>query len=184
MAHNDLAMRREISRINGALGGEVRRRQQAEKYLANPSRCRHCQTVLPQKKKRNRFCSQSCAAIYNNTGRIRALRYACGHCGTDIFQGKYCSIDCTAQARRKYSPEQAREIWRSRVREVSAAYRARLRDQTPADADRKAIREFYEACPEGYEVDHIVPISRGGLHTLSNLQYLTRTENRRKGNRI
>jgi len=49
-------------------------------------------------------------------------------------------------------------------------------------ADRKNIRAFYNNCPEDYEVDHIRPLSRGGKHELSNLQYLTREENRRKGN--
>lgn len=42
------------------------------------------------------------------------------------------------------------------------------------------IGRFYKNCPKGYEVDHIIPVSRGGKHTLSNLQYLTREENRRK----
>ncbi len=42
------------------------------------------------------------------------------------------------------------------------------------------INDFYQNCPEGYEVDHIQPISRGGKHTLSNLQYLTKEENMKK----
>ena len=46
------------------------------------------------------------------------------------------------------------------------------------------IRKFYDNCPEGYEVDHIVPISRGGKHCLSNLQYLTPEENRKKAYRL
>lgn len=46
--------------------------------------------------------------------------------------------------------------------------------------EKRAIGEFYNNCPSGYEVDHIRPISKGGLHTLSNLQYLTCKENRQK----
>ena len=42
------------------------------------------------------------------------------------------------------------------------------------------INDFYINCPPGYEVDHIQPISRGGKHVLSNLQYLTREENMQK----
>lgn len=45
------------------------------------------------------------------------------------------------------------------------------------------IREFYLSCPPGCEVDHIVPISKGGKHCLSNLQYLTKEENRKKASR-
>lgn len=44
----------------------------------------------------------------------------------------------------------------------------------------KQITEFYQNCPEGYEVDHIIPLSKGGAHIISNLQYLTKEENREK----
>jgi 5-methylcytosine-specific restriction endonuclease McrA len=46
--------------------------------------------------------------------------------------------------------------------------------------EKEKIGEFYRNCPESYEVDHIQPIARGGKHTLSNLQYLTKQENRVK----
>ena len=61
---------------------------------------------------------------------------------------------------------------------------AKRKNQTPNDVDIKSLQQFYANCPIGYEVDHIIPISKGGLHTLENLQYLTVTENRRKGNKI
>lgn len=48
------------------------------------------------------------------------------------------------------------------------------------DEEKKLIGKFYKNCPKGYEVDHIIPVSKGGLHCLSNLQYLTVTENRQK----
>ncbi len=50
--------------------------------------------------------------------------------------------------------------------------------------EKKLIGRFYKNCPQGYEVDHIVPISKGGKHCLSNLQYLTKEENRRKSNKL
>jgi 5-methylcytosine-specific restriction endonuclease McrA len=48
----------------------------------------------------------------------------------------------------------------------------------------KEIREFYMNCPDGYEVDHIIPIAKGGKHRISNLQYLTPLENARKKDKI
>jgi len=50
--------------------------------------------------------------------------------------------------------------------------------------EKKLIGRFYKNCPQGYEVDHIIPIAKGGKHCLSNLQYLTKEENRRKSAKI
>jgi 5-methylcytosine-specific restriction endonuclease McrA len=100
-------------------------------------------------------------------------------------KSKYCSNKCFDFGRRKYkTKEEQAEAIRKKVRAVSAHYRANVRNQTPPDADRKAIKEFYDNCPEGYEVDHIIPISKNGMHTLSNLQYLTIRENRQKSNKL
>lgn len=46
------------------------------------------------------------------------------------------------------------------------------------------IKQFYKNRPQGHHVDHIVPISLGGLHRLDNLQYLPIEENRRKFNKL
>lgn len=49
------------------------------------------------------------------------------------------------------------------------------------------IYNFYMQCPKGFTVDHIVPFKGKevrGLHTLNNLQYLTRSENSRKKNKF
>ena len=56
--------------------------------------------------------------------------------------------------------------------------------QTPPWADMKLVKEIYLNCPEGYEVDHIHPLSKGGLHVHYNLQYLTIHENRVKHTKI
>jgi len=181
--------RLEANRKNSPLGGAAWAKLCEERYLANPTHCTHCNIILPQAKKTNKFCSQSCAATYNNAAVKGTLKYdrpLCQHCSKPTSQrkSKYCSVLCSAAGSRKYTPEEAAAVRKIRVREVSGNYRAKLLAQTPPDADRAAMREFYAACPKGYEVDHIIPISRGGLHTLENLQYLTITENRRKSNKI
>jgi 5-methylcytosine-specific restriction endonuclease McrA len=69
-------------------------------------------------------------------------------------------------------------------REANARRRA-LQEQATLPGYTHEIRAIYAACPDGSEVDHIVPL-RGrlvcGLHVPWNLQYLTSDKNRRKGN--
>jgi hypothetical protein len=176
------------NRANCRAGGLAYAEKMKERYEANPKFCSYCSSKLPQEKKNNKFCNSSCAASFNNklTPKRPAKTYKCGGCNALIKgRDKYCTFECYDYTRRKYkTKEELAEATRKKVREVSANYRASVRNQTPPDADRKAIREFYDNCPTGYEVDHIIPISKGGLHTLSNLQYLTITENRRKSNKI
>jgi hypothetical protein len=61
------------------------------------------------------------------------------------------------------------------------AYRARMRNAIPEDANLKLIKNIYENCPEGYHVDHIQALAAGGKHHQDNLQYLEISENCRKG---
>jgi hypothetical protein len=78
---------------------------------------------------------------------------------------------------------------RGRVNANTANRRARLLQATPpwlTTEHKKKIREFYEACPDGYQVDHIEPLkgkNACGLHVPWNLQYLTALDNNKKGNR-
>jgi len=69
--------------------------------------------------------------------------------------------------------------------------RAKVRNQLPGDADFEKIRQIYAECRRisqetgiPHEVDHIIPISKGGLHHQDNLQILTLFENRQKGNSL
>jgi 5-methylcytosine-specific restriction endonuclease McrA len=62
-------------------------------------------------------------------------------------------------------------------------YQSRKKDAIPEDADLVLIDKIYLAAPDGYEVDHIRALSKGGLHHQDNLQYLPSLENKRKGNR-
>ncbi len=65
--------------------------------------------------------------------------------------------------------------------------RANKINATPVWADLDAIKQIYNECPEGYHVDHIIPLNNplvSGLHTEANLQYLPAKENLSKGNKF
>jgi hypothetical protein len=184
MKLNVTQKRIEANKRNGMLGAIAYREKRKTLYDTNPSFCTQCSVKLLQDKKNNKFCSSSCAATFNNTGRIKVPRTPCEFCGKPTLN-KYCSKRCSWDSNRVYlDPTDAKQYKRLKKREVSYRYYQRIKDQTPPDADIPAIRKFYENCPDGYEVDHIIPISKGGLHTLENLQYLTIIENRRKSNKL
>jgi hypothetical protein len=68
-----------------------------------------------------------------------------------------------------------------------ARRRARELNALPSWADLDAIAEFYRVKPEGFHVDHIIPLQGKlvcGLHTLNNLQYLTAFDNKSKSNKF
>lgn len=81
-----------------------------------------------------------------------------------------------------------------RLRAKNAQRRARKNRATPEWADLEAIAEIYAVCASvsqetgiAHEVDHIVPLKGVGvcgLHVHQNLRIVTRTENRRKNNRL
>lgn len=151
-------------------------------------KCLHCQSYLSgtyQKK----FCNRSCSASYNNQFKTKTGIYVrfskeCFICKSITDNPKFCSTNCKnkgAALPRKYKTEEEKlHAKRMRGREATARYAAKKKNQTPPDADLKAIKEFYLNCPIGYEVDHVIPISKGGLHSLENLQYLTISDNRKK----
>ena len=145
------------------------------------NKCKHCETET----KNPKFCSKSCAAKHNNKG-VRRHGQAPGVCivcskPKANAKQKYCSNLCQGSLRiidpkLKAAGNAARQ----------ARYRAKhgYNRAYAEGADKEAIKKIYDNRPDGYEVDHITPLAKGGLHHQDNLQYLTLTENRAKGDRI
>ena len=82
-------------------------------------------------------------------------------------------------------------LWRKENKESFNAYVAsrkkRFKRAMPKWVDLKEIEFFYKNRPNGFHVDHIVPINGknvSGLHVLWNLQYLPALENLKKSNKF
>lgn len=68
-------------------------------------------------------------------------------------------------------------------RATEAKRRATKLNQTPDYANLDLIKRIYLNCPEGFHVEHMLPLSRGGLHHENNLCYLPESVNISKGDR-
>lgn len=142
--------------------------------------CKKCNTETSNPK----FCSLSCSVSFNNTGIRRHGKppNLCQHCGinkTKHPSNKFCSHNCHKESY-KSSPERKKAINAA----AQAKYKAKKLRTPHETANKELIRQFYFNRPEGYHVDHIIPLSKGGLHHQDNLQYLTETDNLRKGNKL
>ncbi|NBS70449.1 HNH endonuclease [bacterium] len=116
--------------------------------------------------------------------RMRKKKYAVEY----RRQNEGCGVEYRSQHKERYLEHQRR--WQATNRGLTRNYtrtRKKQLDQRTFPEQREAINAFYQNCPPGYHVDHIVPITHplvSGLHVLANLQYLTANENSRKRNRF
>lgn len=129
---------------------------------------------------------------------FRYVTGGCAECAREDMRSDYKkdpqkAMNATVRYREK-ERERTNAIQRAyyarhhdKIRAEQAEHRARRMYRVPLWSEREAIKEFYKNCPEGYEVDHIYPLQGetvSGLHVLNNLQYLTRSQNRAKRNRV
>lgn len=108
--------------------------------------------------------------------------------GNSMVLGLTTSCGCL---RREYIASKNYKHGKSRTSEFAYAYarksglKRKLR--VPKWADQEKIDEIYRNKPDGYHVDHIIPLNGktvSGLHVHNNLQYLSIEENRLKSNKF
>lgn len=136
-----------------------------------------------------KFNLQKPKDLENKNKQKRVLK-PCLNCGEDFeiprfrkegkWEIKFCSHSCSSKYR-FLGEEHKRKVRNS----VAANRRAKIKNASIdlTTEEKKSIMKIYLNCPEGYEVDHIKPISKGGKHHPDNLQYLTISENRKKGSK-
>jgi hypothetical protein len=77
------------------------------------------------------------------------------------------------------------EYLKTGVGNAQTARRKACKLQASVSWGQEGITDFYKKCPEGFQVDHIIPLQGKfvcGLHVLDNLQYLSTLENQKKNN--
>ena len=104
----------------------------------------------------------------------------------------YVCKSCKSIYRQQFTqnnPEYNKEHYKLHKAEyISRAiqYKTKRTLATPPWANLDAIKRIYDTCPEGYHVDHIIPLQGefvSGLHVESNLQHLPALENMQKHNK-
>lgn len=85
--------------------------QRIEQYNRLPNKCKTCGCNLEYSKRKNKFCSHSCAAKTNNLGVIhnrhkgQYSQKPCKRCGKTT-KNQYCSKECFLQHRRHERSEE------------------------------------------------------------------------------
>ena len=113
------------------------------------TKCIHCDESFRIDKNRKSFCSRSCAASYSNLRRTRFKKPPnhCITCGTET-RNKFCSYSCFGK-----SIQIGPDARRTNRNERAAAYRAKVRNQTPSDANKEKIIKLNEEIGN-YEADN------------------------------
>ena len=83
---------------------EKQKKERIENYYKNPSKCIQCEKELDYKHRHNKFCCQSCAAIFNNQQKTQNKKTRkCVICGKELLkksQRKFCSKECENKNKR------------------------------------------------------------------------------------
>lgn len=125
----------------------------------------------------------------SNKNRERKESVYCCNCGNSFIanhyrattqsnrKAKFCSPKCSSDYR--FLGLEHKKAIRN---EIASRRRARLYGQTPilTEDEKLQLLTIYLNRPDGWEVDHIIPLAKGGLHHPNNLQYLPKSINRKK----
>ena len=152
--------------------------------------CQHCgqSAVRERVHQGNRFCSEKCR-VDHHAARHRAEPVAerqCKGCGVSFMPKGTAHVYCTTEC--KYRVWYPKKRAQRRARLVGDVDPIRVFDRDDwacqicgIDTPRE-LRGSFE--PQAPELDHIIPLSKGGEHSYRNTQCTCRQCNGAKGSRL
>lgn len=144
--------------------------------------CSICQTLESPKWYKNKTECKSCfnkAYFKQHRSRMTLLRKE--WIKNNPHKDKEYKNQFQSEHRDKYLKLHKHEEAKRRAKKLKAT------PQWLTKEDWSKIKEIYANCPDGYHVDHIIPLQGedvSGLHVPWNLQYLTAKDNLSKSNKL
>lgn len=158
--------RSEAGRLGGiALRENEKKRKELRiiNYSKKPNRCKLCDSALPYKKRRQTFCSHSCAQTFNNKGKCRnpktSIELICAFCHKQFVRRKNdkveaCSLECRSSLRiRRWLEENVNESAPSGELSGLIVFWLKAQNKCCQICGWKTIHPVTQKCP--LEIDHI-----------------------------
>jgi hypothetical protein len=158
-----------------------------ERYFAN-NNCVNCTIERNDKNRVKARIEKKCLVCFKVQTDGNTL---CLKCSRKSYKNNYLKTTKNICLKCSNSFGPTSRIYCEKHRKISLAYvkayNKRVKHATPSWVDRQQLHAIFLNCPKGMSVDHIVPIRNKnvcGLNVPWNLQYLTKSENSQKGNRL
>jgi len=160
MRYDGLKRMREGAKNSGAIQRKKKKARKRE-YNKNPKLClkQSCRAPIPYEKRRNEYCSRSCATSCNNTGVRRhgesPVSKPCKLCNKITTNPSFCSVDCRAGHRREQVYQKIREgTWQNKTGKNGSVLREfLLKDR--GNVCERCGRSEWEGQPIKVTVHHI-----------------------------
>jgi len=148
-----------------------------------PRYCKTCNTLLNIP---SSYCSKKCRPLKNKEKKEYSNTcFICGNVWISNRKGKCCSKKCKAKKYRIDYPDKVKANNKKYNKEPKRLRKRAERKRKLKSVKWSEIEGIYKNCPEGFQVDHIIPLNHpnvSGLHVPWNLQYLSLKENQVKSN--